>query len=124
MAYRFNHLHLKTPDAKKTADWYVENFGAKIVSEGKNSEGQSSFRMDLHGVPFNVTPMISSQDAERQLFGMEHIAIDTDTYEEDIARMKAGGIKILEENILPDGRHICFFEGPEGVQVEFLEIKN
>ena len=29
MAYRFNHLHLKTPDAKKTADWYVENFGAK-----------------------------------------------------------------------------------------------
>ena len=123
MGYRFNHLHLKSPDTRKTAGWYVENFGATIVSEGQNAEGLPTFRMDLHGVPFNVTPMISTQDAERQVFGLEHIAVDTDSYEADITRMKAGGIKILEENILPDGRHICFFEGPEGVQVEFLEIK-
>ncbi len=30
MAFRINHLHLKTPNPKKTADFYVEYTGAKV----------------------------------------------------------------------------------------------
>ena len=29
MAFRINHLHLKTPNPKKTADFYVEYTGAR-----------------------------------------------------------------------------------------------
>jgi hypothetical protein len=25
--------------------------------------------------------------------------------------------------VLPDGRNVCFFEGPEGVRLEFLEMR-
>jgi hypothetical protein len=25
--------------------------------------------------------------------------------------------------VLPDGRQVCFFEGPEGVRLEFLEMR-
>lgn len=33
MSFRINHLHLKTPDPKKTAEFYVEYTDAKIVKE-------------------------------------------------------------------------------------------
>jgi len=30
MAFSLNHVHLKTPDPKSTADWYVQNLGATV----------------------------------------------------------------------------------------------
>ena len=42
---------------------------------------------------------------------------------EGLAKIKAAGIKILEERMLPDGRQVCFFEGPQGVRLEFLEMR-
>ena len=123
MAYKVNHLHLKALDPRKTAQWYVDNFGAKIVSESQTPDGQLAVRMDLHGVPFNVTPIIGTQNKERQSLGLEHITVDTDDFVTDVARMRASGVKVLEEGKTSDGRNICFFEGPEGVQIEFMEIK-
>ncbi len=54
---------------------------------------------------------------------MEHLAIDTDNFAAEVAKMKASGAKILEERKTPDGRNVCFFEGPQGVRLEFLEMK-
>ncbi len=33
MAFNINHIHLKAPDPKKTADWYVKAFNFEIVSD-------------------------------------------------------------------------------------------
>jgi lactoylglutathione lyase len=33
MAYRINHIHLKSPDPRKTAEWYVTAFGFEIASD-------------------------------------------------------------------------------------------
>ena len=33
MAYRINHIHLKAPDPRKTAEWYAKAFGFKIVND-------------------------------------------------------------------------------------------
>ena len=33
MAFRINHIHLKSPDPRKTADWYVNAFNFKIASD-------------------------------------------------------------------------------------------
>jgi lactoylglutathione lyase len=122
MAFRINHLHLKTPNPKKTADFYVEYTGAKIVKEATRPDGSKNFRLDLHGVELNVTEFLEEQKLS-QFHGLEHVAIDTNNFEGEIAKIKSAGIKILEERVLPDGRHVCFFEGPEGVRLEFLEWK-
>ncbi|OGP27134.1 MAG: hypothetical protein A2038_11690 [Deltaproteobacteria bacterium GWA2_57_13] len=122
MAFRVNHLHLKTPDPRKTAKWYVEFVGAKVVSETQNPNGYPTIRLDLHGVPLNVTGYIEGQRLE-QHYGLEHVAIDTDDFAREVEKIKASGVKILEERTLPDGRKVCFFEGPEGVRLEFLEMK-
>ncbi len=33
MAYRINHIHLKAPDPRKTAEWYVKAFAFTILSD-------------------------------------------------------------------------------------------
>ena len=123
MAFKINHLHLKTPNPRKTVDFYVQYTGAKIVSERPAPNGRTTFRLNLHGVELNVTDYLEEQKLE-QFYGLEHVAIDTDDFAGEVAKIKAAGIKILEERTLPDGRKVCFFEGPEGVRLEFLEWKS
>jgi catechol 2,3-dioxygenase-like lactoylglutathione lyase family enzyme len=122
MGFRINHLHLKTPDPKKTADFYVEYTGAKVVKENTRPDGSKNFRLDLHGVELNVTEFLTEQKLS-QFNGLEHVAIDTNNFDGEVGKIKAAGVKILEERVLPDGRRVCFFEGPEGVRLEFLEWK-
>ena len=122
MAFKINHLHLKTPNPRKTVDFYVQYTGAKIVSERTAPNGRSTFRVNLHDVELNVTDFLEEQKLE-QFYGLEHVAIDTDNFAGEVAKIKAAGIKILEERVLPDGRKVCFFEGPEGVRLEFLEMR-
>ena len=118
MTLKLNHLHLKTKDPEKTAKFYVDTLGAKIVSQNPNG----GYRLDLHGLSLNVTNFLESQKRE-QKYGMEHIAIDTDELDVLIEKLKAQGINILEQTLVSGGRRVCFFEGPDGVQLEFIEIK-
>jgi len=122
MAFRINHLHLKTPDPKKTADFYVEYTGAKILKKNTRPDGSKNYRLDLHGVELNVTEFLTEQKLS-QFYGLEHVAIDTNNFDGEVTKIKSAGLKILEERVLPDGRRVCFFEGPEGVRLEFLEWK-
>jgi hypothetical protein len=65
-----------------------------------------------------------SEDQQLERFmGLENVAIDTNNFDGEVNKIKAAGIKILEERVLPDGRRVCFFEGPQGVRLEFLEWK-
>jgi catechol 2,3-dioxygenase-like lactoylglutathione lyase family enzyme len=118
MTLKMNHLHLKTKDPAATAKFYVETMGAKIISENPNG----GFRLDLHGLHLNVSDFLKEQKRE-QKYGMEHIAIDTDELDTIIGKLKDRGINILEQTIVSGGRRVCFFEGPDGVQLEFIETK-
>ena len=118
MALKLNHVHLKTRDPEKTAKFYAETLGAKIVGQA----GNGGYRLDLHGLSLNITNFIESQTRE-QKYGMEHIAIDTDELDTLVDKLKAQGINILEQTSISGGRRVCFFEGPDGVQLEFIEMK-
>ena len=120
MVIKVNHLHIKTADPGKTAQWFVKNLGAKIAAENRSGE-RVSFRLDLHGLALNVTDFIEGQKLG-QHYGMEHLALDTDDIAGEVQSLKAAGARILEERQLPDGRHVCFFEGPEGVRLEVMEV--
>jgi lactoylglutathione lyase len=119
MAFQINHVHIKSSDPRKAAEWFVEHLGAKIVAENRSGE-RVSFRLDLHGLGMNVTDFIEGQKLG-QHYGMEHLALDTDDIFGEVEKLKRAGARILEERQLPDGRHVCFFEGPEGVRLEVME---
>ena len=65
MPFKLNHLHLKTPDPQQTAQWYVDNLDAKIVSDS----APNTYRLDLHGLPLNVTRFIDGLIAHLTLPG-------------------------------------------------------
>jgi catechol 2,3-dioxygenase-like lactoylglutathione lyase family enzyme len=117
MTLKLNHLHLKTDDPEKTAKFYVDTLGAKIVSQSPNG----GYRVDLHGLSLNITKFLEQK--REQKYGMEHIAIDTDELDTLVEKLKGQGIHILEETVVSGGRRVCFFEGPDGVQLEFIEMK-
>ena len=118
MTLKLNHLHLKTHDPEATAKFYVATLGATVVY--KSATG--TYRLDLHGLALNVSRFLDVQQRE-QKYGMEHIAIDTDELDTIVEKLKDQGIHILEETVVSGGRRVCFFEGPDGVQLEFIEMK-
>ena len=116
MSFALNHVHLKTRDPKQTAQFYVDNFGATMVGE----IGTRGWRVNLHGLTLNITTIIDAQKREQHL-GVEHIALDTDDYPGTLARLKANGVRVLEEMPPVNGRRVCFLEAPDGAQVEVIE---
>ena len=120
MEFAIDHLHFKTPDPVKTAQWYVEALGAKIVSQADAPNGVRTYRLDLHGVPMNVTGYVAGQKLE-QYYGMEHLALNTDEFDGMLQRLKDRGARILEERNRANGGRVAFFEGPEGVRMELME---
>jgi predicted enzyme related to lactoylglutathione lyase len=119
MAFQLNHVHLKTRDPRQTANFYVENLGATIVSE----IGTRGIRLDLHGLTLNVTTFVDEQ-TRQQVYGMEHFALNTDDMDGTVAKLQANGAKILEQMTSGNGRRICFLEGPDGVQLEIIEMQS
>ena len=118
MAFKLNHVHLKTTDPEKTAKFYVETLGATMLGQA----GNSGYRLNLHGVNLNVTNFADNQ-TRQQVYGMEHFALDTDDLDGTVTKLKANGARVLEEMVSGTGRRICFLEGPDGVQLEIIEVK-
>ena len=118
MALSLNHVHLKSPDPHKTAQFYIDTMGATKVAD----VGEIGVRLDLHGLTLNVTKHIETQTRD-QKYGIEHIAIDADDIQGMIDMLKANGATILEEANISGDRRVVFFEGPDSVQLEFIEKK-
>ncbi len=116
MALSINHVHVKTRDPKATMQFYVDNLGATLVGE----IGTRGYRVSLHGLHLNITTLIDAQTRE-QHYGVEHIALDTDDYPGTLARLRANGVRVLEELPPANGRRVCFLEAPDGAQIEVIE---
>jgi len=115
MTFGINHVHLKTRDPKQTMQFYVDNLGATLITEVGRG-----YRVNLHGLQLNITPLIDTQSRE-QHYGMEHIAVDTDDYPGTLARFRANGVRVLEELTSTNGRRVGFLEAPDGAQIEVIE---
>ena len=116
MAIGIHHVHLKTRDPKQTMQFYVDNLGATLIAQ----VNPRSYRVNLHGLTLNITSLIDTQSRE-QHYGMEHVAVDTDDYAETLTRLRANGVRVLEELTPTSGRRVCFLEAPDGVQIELIE---
>ena len=117
MGFSVQHVHLKTPDPMRTAQYYIDNFGATMKAEIPGRGVQ----VDLHGLQLNITTLIAEQNHE-QHYGIEHMAIYTDDYTATLANLRQNGVKILEE-LTPNetGRRVCFVQAPDGAQMEVIE---
>jgi len=124
MRFGMNHIHLKSPDARKTAQWYVTNFGARIVEEVR-ANGPLTVRTDLGGVRINITEPppsgLPTGDSSAKL-GLEHFGIETDDLDGAMASLQKKGVKVLEPiRTLATGMRIAFVEAPDNVRLELMQ---
>ena len=128
MGYRINHIHLKSPDPRKTAEWYVKAFDFEITSDETRVFGDRFLRCKSAdgGVNVNISgartnERLGSGDASPH-HGLEHFGFDSAGLEADITRLEGLGARLLEGPIqIPNGPRICFMWAPDDVRVELIE---
>ena len=116
MGINVNHVLIKTKDPVATAKYYVDNFGAR----NKQEIAGRGLQVDLHGLRLSITTLINEQNPE-QHYGIEHIALTVDDYPGTLSKLKANGVKILEELPPNNGRRVCFLAATDGSQIELIE---
>jgi catechol 2,3-dioxygenase-like lactoylglutathione lyase family enzyme len=125
MAYRYDHMHLRTRDVKKTAEYYRDTFGAKIV-ESIQSDGRPRTDLDLDG----LTIFIASVHAEAKTpnapaepyIGLDHFGLRVDDMDEAVAELKRRGAQFsMEPRTIRPGVRIAFIQAPDNVRIELLE---
>src|SRR5437762_7561379 len=125
MAFRINHIHLKSPDPRKTAEWYVRAFNFKIMSDETRVFGDRFVRCQSEdgGMAVNISgarsgETLGSGDANPH-HGLEHFGLDTADIEADIKRLTALGATLMEGPIKnANGGQICFIKAPDDVRLE------
>jgi catechol 2,3-dioxygenase-like lactoylglutathione lyase family enzyme len=128
MPYKINHIHLKAPDPRKTADWYTKAFNFKIVSDETRVFGDRFVRCQTEdgGMMVNISgartgEALGGGDASAH-HGLEHFGFDSAGLEADITRLEGLGARLLEGPIqIPNGPRICFMWAPDDVRVELIE---
>jgi lactoylglutathione lyase len=128
MPYRINHIHLKSPDPRKTAEWYEKAFAFKIVGDETRVFGDRFIRCQSEdgGMAINISGARTNEtlgpgDANPH-HGLEHFGFDSQDLDADIARLEGLGARLLEGPIqVPNGPRIAFMQAPDDVRVELIE---
>jgi catechol 2,3-dioxygenase-like lactoylglutathione lyase family enzyme len=127
MAHRFDHGHIKSRDPRKAARWWAEVFGATLLPE--RSSGDVLFcPIEIGGVKVNISRPSPAEAANTEEgsaalhFGLEHLGLETDDLDADLAKLREQGMIIFEVRETSTSR-IAFVEAPDAVRVELMERK-
>ena len=129
MSYSFNHVHLKSSDPGKTADWYVQAFGFEIVNdENPRPQGDRFIRCRTKdGVAINISgartgELMGEGDATAH-WGLEHFGIEVDDIEAELKRLEGLGAEVLEgPTRTATGLSIAFIQAPDDVRIEVMQL--
>jgi catechol 2,3-dioxygenase-like lactoylglutathione lyase family enzyme len=128
MGYRINHIHLKAPDPRKTAEWYVQAFDFTIASDEVRVFGDRFIRCQSAdgGINVNISGARTGErlgpgDASPH-HGLEHFGFDSADIEADIRRLEGLGALLLEgPTQIPNGPRIAFLRGPDDTRLELIQ---
>jgi lactoylglutathione lyase len=124
---RIHHIHIKSPDPRKAADWWVAAFGFKVLSDETRPFGdrfircttEDGFAVAISGP--RTGEKLGPGDASPH-FGLEHVAFESADLESDIARLQKLGAKLQEGPIqVPNGARVAFLQAPDDVRVELVQ---
>ena len=121
--FYFDHIHLNSPDALKTAQFYENMLGAKIV---RLTRGGTVVRLDLNGQQTMIGPPVGSPPLVpatlQPQYGLIHFGLRTDNLEQAVDELKGKGMKFVQDiTPLASGSKISYFLAPEDVLVELQQ---
>jgi lactoylglutathione lyase len=127
MPFNVNHIHLKSSDPKKAADWFVKAFNVEIVADDVRPVGDRFIKTRTEGgLDINISSertgeTLGPADADPH-YGLEHFGFDTDDIDADIARLEGLGAVLKEGPIMnPSGGSIAFIAAPGDIRIELIQ---
>ena len=127
MTFKINHIHLKTADPKKTADWWVKAFNFKIIGDETRAVGDRFIRcLSEDGLGVNISgartgDKVGPADGGIH-FGLEHFGLESADIEADVKRLQSMGAKLQEGPTGgTGGMRIAFMEAPDGIRIELMQ---
>ena len=126
-SYRVDHLHLISPDIKRTKNWYCDVFGGKVTFEGQ-FKGNKVYYVDLNG--FNIILIERLPDEQplpatiQSREGLDHFGLAVQDMDAAVRELKGKGLKfVVEPTQVRPGLRIAYVEAPDKVRIELSERK-
>ncbi len=142
MVKGIHHINIVVTNLKEAGDFF-HHFGFITVLE-KNLEGKwldkvtglkdtkasfislehknSAVSLELlqyHHPAGSIDPGISSPNQ----IGFRHMALEVENIEEEAEKLAKKGIRVFSKiQTNPYGKKMCYFEGPDGIIMEILEL--
>ncbi len=123
--FRYDHVHLRSPDPDATAAYYERMFGAKVIKTVM-SNGVERTDMNLGGVMvFIAQAPAEAALADRRdnsFVGLDHLGLRVNDIDAVCAELKAKGAEFtVEPRTIRPGVRIAFVKGPQDVLIEILD---
>jgi lactoylglutathione lyase len=123
-AFKYDHVHLRSPDPEETARYYEKMFDAEII-RSVQSDGRERIDLNLGG----LTVFIAKVDADKvgpppepPFQGLEHLGLAVHPIDEAVAELKKRGAEVTREpTTIRPGVRIAFIRGPQNVHIELLD---
>ncbi|MDP6367750.1 MAG: VOC family protein [Nitrospinota bacterium] len=124
---KYEHIHLIHTDHDAAVRFYRDALGAEIINSVERF-GAPQTKLDCHGTMLIVRGVRDGEDpmaaGSVPRMGADHFGfwIGRGRYGEAKAHLEGLGVKIAQEGDLPHLRFL-YFEGPDGVIIEFMDPK-
>lgn len=124
-SYGYDHIHLRSPDPMKAAQFYQRMFDARII-ETPQPSGPSRIDVDINGLMVFIAGALPSGEEVQGLrdphYGLDHFGLRVENLDEAVSDLKSRGAEFaVEPRTLPSGVKIAFVRGPDDVRVEVVE---
>ena len=128
--YRYDHVHLRSPDPDATARFFETMFGAEVARSvyppGTLYPGQQRIAMRLGGQKVLIAPTHPHEPVaaapQFPYYGLEHIGLTVDNVDEAVAELRDKGAEIAVGPLTRSpGLRLAFIRGPEGIMVELVQ---
>jgi catechol 2,3-dioxygenase-like lactoylglutathione lyase family enzyme len=123
--FRYDHVHLRSPDPDATAAWYKKMFDAEVV-HSVMSNGHERTDIKLGGVNHFIAKVPGaaalSEKEEGSFVGLDHIGLRVTDIDAVCKELKAKGAEFtVEPKTIRPGVRIAFVRGPQNVLIEILD---
>ena len=128
--YRYDHVHLRSPNPDATARFFEAMFGAELKRDlyppGTLYAGQQRVVMRLGGQTVLIAPPHPHESTAPPPpfphYGLEHIGLTVDDVDAAVAELGAKGAEIAIGPVTRSaGLRLAFVRGPEGIMVELVQ---
>ncbi len=122
--YRWDHIHLRSPDPEATAAWFERMLGAQVIRS--MVEGQPRIDLKLGGADVFIMPVGANDKVNpppvTPYQGLDHFGLHVSGLDAVAAELKGKGVEFtMDPRTMRPGLRICFLRGPQGISIELLE---